>query len=139
MPRDDVLDDDRDGRSADYAARVVADPEFYATQVRLTLEHPQVRVRRLEVLLDFDDALAEAFMRERPGLDPRSPSSRPTSRPTSSRRRWRAGCSQALRRTARTGSRAWPHMRSTVEHLLGRTVIASLAREPSAARPMTDL
>jgi AcrR family transcriptional regulator len=53
-----------------YAARVVADPEFYATQTRLTLEHPQVRVRRLEVLLAFDDALAEGFMRERPGLDP---------------------------------------------------------------------
>jgi AcrR family transcriptional regulator len=53
-----------------YAARVVADPDFYATQVRLTLEHPQVRVRRLEILLAFDDALAEGFMREQPGLDP---------------------------------------------------------------------
>jgi AcrR family transcriptional regulator len=53
-----------------FAARVVADPDFYATQVRLTLEHPQVRVRRLEILLAFDDALAEGFMREQPGLDP---------------------------------------------------------------------
>jgi len=53
-----------------YAARVVADPEFYAAQVRLTLEHPQVRIRRLEVLLGFDDAVAEGFMRETPGLDP---------------------------------------------------------------------
>jgi AcrR family transcriptional regulator len=53
-----------------YAARVVADPDFYATQVRLTLEHPQVRVRRLEVLLAFDDALAEGFIHEHPGLDP---------------------------------------------------------------------
>ena len=53
----------------DYAVRVAAEPQFYATQVRLSLEHPQVRVRRLEVLLKFDDALAEAFMRERPGLD----------------------------------------------------------------------
>jgi AcrR family transcriptional regulator len=53
-----------------YAARVVADPHFYETQTRLTLEHPQVRVRRLEILLAFDDALAEGFMRERPGLDP---------------------------------------------------------------------
>jgi AcrR family transcriptional regulator len=53
-----------------YAARVVADPVFYATQVRLTLEHPQVRVRRLEILLAFDDALAAGFMREHPGLDP---------------------------------------------------------------------
>jgi AcrR family transcriptional regulator len=53
-----------------YAARVVADPEFYGTQSRLALEHPQVRVRRLEVLLAFDDALAAGFMREQPGLDP---------------------------------------------------------------------
>jgi AcrR family transcriptional regulator len=53
----------------DYAARVIAEPEFYATQVRLTLEHPQVRVRRLEVLQEFDDALAACFMRETPGLD----------------------------------------------------------------------
>jgi AcrR family transcriptional regulator len=53
----------------DYALRVADEPKFYATQVRLSLEHPQVRVRRLEALLKFDDALAEAFMRERPGLD----------------------------------------------------------------------
>jgi AcrR family transcriptional regulator len=53
-----------------YAARVVADPGFYATQVRLSLEHPQVRVRRLEILLAFDDALAAGFMRQQPGLDP---------------------------------------------------------------------
>lgn len=53
-----------------YAGRVVADPTFYATQVRLALEHPQVRVKRLEILLDFDDALAEGFQRENPGLDP---------------------------------------------------------------------
>jgi AcrR family transcriptional regulator len=53
-----------------YAARVHADPGFYITQVRLTLDHPQVRVRRLEILLAFDDALAAAFMREQPGLDP---------------------------------------------------------------------
>ena len=53
-----------------YAARVHEEPEFYATQVRLTLDHPQVRVKRLEFLLAFDDALAEGFMRETPGLDP---------------------------------------------------------------------
>jgi AcrR family transcriptional regulator len=53
-----------------YSARVHADPAFYVTQVRLTLEHPQVRVRRLEILLAFDDALAAGFMREQPGLDP---------------------------------------------------------------------
>jgi AcrR family transcriptional regulator len=53
-----------------YAARVVADPGFYATQARLALGHPQVRVRRLEILLAFDDALAAGFLREQPGLDP---------------------------------------------------------------------
>lgn len=54
----------------DYATRVVADPQYYETQVRLTLENPQVRARRVEVLLQFDDALAEGFMRETPGVDP---------------------------------------------------------------------
>jgi AcrR family transcriptional regulator len=53
----------------DYAARVAVDPGFYATQVRLTLEHPQVRVKRLEILLAFDDAVAAGLQRERPGLD----------------------------------------------------------------------
>ena len=54
----------------EYASRVVAEPEFYATQARLTLDHPQVRARRLEILQEFDDALAVCFMRETPGLDP---------------------------------------------------------------------
>jgi AcrR family transcriptional regulator len=54
----------------DYARRVAADPVFYATQVRLTMEHPQVRTKRLEILLAFDDAIAEGLMRERPGIDP---------------------------------------------------------------------
>ena len=53
-----------------YAIRVRQDPVFYATQVRLTLDHPQVRVKRLEFLLAFDDALAEGFIRETPGIDP---------------------------------------------------------------------
>jgi AcrR family transcriptional regulator len=53
-----------------YAARVAADPVFYATQTRLALGHPQVRVRRLEILLAFDDALAAGFLREQPGLEP---------------------------------------------------------------------
>jgi AcrR family transcriptional regulator len=52
-----------------YAARVHADPAFYETQVRLTLEHPQVRVKRLEILLAFDDAVTEGLLREHPGLD----------------------------------------------------------------------
>jgi AcrR family transcriptional regulator len=53
-----------------YARRVASDPAFYATQVRLTMEHPQVRTKRLEILLAFDDAVAEGLMRERPGVDP---------------------------------------------------------------------
>ncbi|HZQ82585.1 MAG TPA: TetR family transcriptional regulator [Gaiellaceae bacterium] len=54
----------------DYARRVREDPAFYATQIHLAVEHPQVRVKRLEVLLAFDDAVAEGLMREHPGLDP---------------------------------------------------------------------
>jgi AcrR family transcriptional regulator len=53
-----------------YGRRVATDPAFYATQIRLALEHPQVRVKRLEILLAFDDAVAEGLMRERPGIDP---------------------------------------------------------------------
>jgi AcrR family transcriptional regulator len=59
-----------EGQIRDYASRVVAEPEFYATQARLTLDHPQVRVRRLEILQEFDDAVAACFLRETPGLDP---------------------------------------------------------------------
>lgn len=66
---DDVLGT-TEGQIRDYAERVRADPDFYETQVRLTLEHPQVRVKRLEILLAFDDALAEGFLRETPGVDP---------------------------------------------------------------------
>jgi AcrR family transcriptional regulator len=65
---DDVLTTTEE-QIRDYAGRVVADPQYYETQVRLTLENPQVRVRRVEVLLRFDDALAEGFMRETPGVD----------------------------------------------------------------------
>lgn len=54
----------------DYARRVAADPELYATQARLAAEHPAVRVRRLEVLLAFDDALYEGFKREHPECSP---------------------------------------------------------------------
>jgi AcrR family transcriptional regulator len=53
-----------------YAARVAAEPAFYTTQVRLSLDHPEVRVRRQEVLLTFDDAVAEGLLQEHPGLDP---------------------------------------------------------------------
>jgi AcrR family transcriptional regulator len=54
----------------DYAGRVVSDPGLYATQSRLARENRTVRVRRLEILLTFDDALAEGFLRESPGLSP---------------------------------------------------------------------
>jgi AcrR family transcriptional regulator len=53
-----------------YAARVEADPELYATQSRLALENRRVRIRRLEILLSFDDALCAAFRRETPGAPP---------------------------------------------------------------------
>jgi len=57
-------------QTRDYARRVAADTAFYATQVRLAMEHPQVRIKRLEILLAFDDAVADGLMRERPGVDP---------------------------------------------------------------------
>lgn len=53
-----------------YGHRVVEDPDFFETQVRLALGNPQVRVKRLEVLLAFDDAITRRFLAERPGLDP---------------------------------------------------------------------
>lgn len=58
-----------EAQTRDYAQRVAADPDFYATQVRLTLEHPKVRLKRLEILLAFDDVVAEGLMREHPRLD----------------------------------------------------------------------
>jgi AcrR family transcriptional regulator len=66
---DDVLTTTEE-QIRDYASRVAADPAFYATQVRLALHHPQVRVKRLEILLEFDDALADGFQRESPEVDP---------------------------------------------------------------------
>jgi AcrR family transcriptional regulator len=53
-----------------YASHVAAEPAFYAIQARLALEHPQVRVHRLEVLVAFDDAVAHRFMHEEPKIDP---------------------------------------------------------------------
>lgn len=54
----------------DYAARVAADPDLYATQARLALEHQRVRVRRLEILLAFEDAVYTGFRRESPTAAP---------------------------------------------------------------------
>ena len=53
-----------------YAERVAADPELYRTQWQLAREHPAVRVRRLEVLLAFDDAVSRGIQREHPGVSP---------------------------------------------------------------------
>ena len=52
------------------AERVREDPKFYETQARLALEHPQVRLKRLEILLSFEHTISEALLREHPGLDP---------------------------------------------------------------------
>jgi AcrR family transcriptional regulator len=54
----------------EYGRRAAEEPELYATQTRLTLQHPGVRVRRLELLLAFDDALYHGLRRQRPGLPP---------------------------------------------------------------------
>jgi AcrR family transcriptional regulator len=49
-----------------FAARVAQDPALYATQARLAAENPPVRLRRLEILLDFDDLLYDRFQQETP-------------------------------------------------------------------------
>ena len=54
----------------DYGSRVEAEPALYATQARLTLEHPGVRVRRLEILLAFDDAVYRGLRRSKPKVSP---------------------------------------------------------------------
>jgi AcrR family transcriptional regulator len=53
-----------------FAGRVAAEPKLYASQTRLALEHPKLRVHRLELVLAFEDAIAEGFARETPGVDP---------------------------------------------------------------------
>ena len=53
-----------------FASRVAAEPELYASQTRLALEHVKLRLHRLEIVLAFEDAIAEAFVRETPGVDP---------------------------------------------------------------------
>jgi AcrR family transcriptional regulator len=53
-----------------YAERVAADPHLYALQWRLAHQHPRVRVRRIEVLLDIEDALYAGFRRETPDISP---------------------------------------------------------------------
>lgn len=53
-----------------YAERVAQEPALYATQVRLALEHPRVRLQRLDDLFAFADAVAERFQHETPDADP---------------------------------------------------------------------
>jgi AcrR family transcriptional regulator len=66
---DDVLSE-TENQIRGYAERVAADPELYATQARLALHHPPVRIRRLEVLLGFEDAVYTGFRRESPDATP---------------------------------------------------------------------
>jgi AcrR family transcriptional regulator len=54
----------------EFAGRVVEAPRLYETQARLALEHPQVRAWRLQVILDYEDAMLEGFRRETPTADP---------------------------------------------------------------------
>ncbi len=54
----------------EFAGRVAEDTHLYETQARLALEHPRVRLWRLQVILDYEDAMYEAFRRETPSADP---------------------------------------------------------------------
>jgi AcrR family transcriptional regulator len=54
----------------EFADRVAEAPDLYETQARLALEHPQVRLWRLQVILDYEDAMYESFRRETPSADP---------------------------------------------------------------------
>ena len=54
----------------DFARRIREDTELYRVQAWLAMRHPRVRVRRLELLLDFDDATYVGFRRESPHVSP---------------------------------------------------------------------
>jgi AcrR family transcriptional regulator len=69
LAADDVLSE-TERQIRGYAERVAADPDLYATQARLALDHPPVRIRRLEVLLGFEDAVYTGFRRESPDATP---------------------------------------------------------------------
>ena len=51
-----------------YAERFQSDFDLHATQVRLALENPPVRIRRLEVFLSYEDALYAGYRRESPDV-----------------------------------------------------------------------
>ncbi|MFZ1881446.1 MAG: TetR family transcriptional regulator [Gaiellaceae bacterium] len=120
LASDDVLTTTEE-QIRDYARRVAADPVFYATQVRLALHHPQVRVKRLEILLAFDDALAAGFQRETPGVDPaiaRLAGYLPTHLIPATMETWVLNGAPAA---APDWEPALAAVRTTVEALLGRT------------------
>ena len=94
---------------------------FYATQVRLALDHPQVRVRRLEILLAFDDAVAAGFLRETPGRrsgDRPAGGYLPTHLVPATMETWVLNGAPAA---APDWEPALAAVRTTVEALLGRT------------------
>ena len=51
-----------------YAERFQADFGLHATQVRLALENPPVRIRRLEVFLSYENAVYAGYRQESPNV-----------------------------------------------------------------------
>jgi AcrR family transcriptional regulator len=51
-----------------YGARVADNLDLYRMQAELALQNPPVRIRRLEVILDFEDALCRNLRRESPDV-----------------------------------------------------------------------
>ena len=51
-----------------YAEGFQTDFDVHATQVRLALENPPVRIRRLEVFLSYENALYAGYRRESPDV-----------------------------------------------------------------------
>ena len=117
-----------------HATRVAKNTGFYATQVRLTMEHPKLRAKREEVMLTIDDAVAEALLREHPALDPvvaRLAASLPTGVVTATMEAW---CAAGAPAPAPDFEPPLAAARTAMELLLRYS-----AAEPFGARPMTDL
>jgi AcrR family transcriptional regulator len=53
-----------------YAARVAENLDLFRMQAELALHNPPVRLRRLEVILGFEDTLYRNFRRESPDVPP---------------------------------------------------------------------
>jgi AcrR family transcriptional regulator len=118
LASDDVLSTSEEQIRA-FASRVAVEPELYASQTRLALDHVKLRLHRLEIVLAFEDAIAEAFVRETPGVDPviaRVAAYLPTHLIPATMETWVLGGAQGLPQ--------WePRLaavRSAVESLLGR-------------------